>query len=258
MKDGRILDRAIRHDRLLMASCLLTIVLLSWAYLLGGAGTMREMGDMLMPMSDWPWSIEHGILMFVMWLAMMVAMMLPSAAPMILLYTTIARRSQSSGAAPSAPALFALGYMLIWSMFSLASVFTQFFLEGAALLSPMMESSSAILSGIFLIAAGIYQLTPLKQSCLRQCRSPLDFLSMHWRLGKRGALAMGVRHGIYCLGCCWGIMLLLFVGGVMNLIWVAALAAFVLVEKLAPGGQRLGRAAGVLLVVSGIALLLIR
>lgn len=156
--------------------------------------------------------------MFFMWLVMMAAMMLPSAAPVILLYTTIARRSASAGSAPFAPSLFVLGYLAIWSVFSLAAVLAQFFLEWTTLLSPMMESSSAVLSGILLIGAGIYQFTPLKHSCLRLCRSPLDFLTSHWRSGNRGAFVMGVRHGIYCLGYCWGLMLLLFVGGIMNLI----------------------------------------
>jgi predicted metal-binding membrane protein len=256
VKGGRILDRVMRHERLIMAFGLLTIILLSWAYLLSGAGTMQEMGDMLMPMSAWPWSVEHATLMFVMWLVMMAAMMLPSAAPVILLYTTIARRSEPGTLAPSAPALFVLGYLIIWGGFSLAAVLTQFFLEWSTFLSPMMESNSVVLSGILLIGAGIYQFMPLKRSCLRLCRSPLDFLTSHWRSGNRGAFMMGVRHGIYCLGCCWGLMLLLFVGGVMNLVWIAALAVFILIEKLAPGGEWLGRAAGVPLIAIGIALLL--
>jgi len=258
MDGGRILDRVIRHDRLIMASGLLAIVLLSWAYLFSGAGTMQQMGDMLMPMSAWPWTVEHAILMFAMWLVMMVAMMLPSATPVILLYITIARRSASKGAALSSPPLFVLGYLAVWGVFSLAAVFTQFFLEWSELLSPMMASSSAVLSGLLLIGTGIYQLTPLKHSCLRLCRSPLDFLTSHWRSGTRGALMMGMRHGVYCLGCCWGLMLLLFVGGVMNLAWIGALAVFVLLEKLAPGGQWRGRAAAVPLIVFGIALLLPR
>lgn len=257
MNGGRILDRMMRHERLIVAFGLLAVVLMSWAYLLGGAGTMQEMGDMLMPMSTWPWTAEHAMLMFVMWLVMMAAMMLPSAAPVILFYTTIARRSGTgTSASSSAPALFVFGYLAIWGVFSLAAVFAQFLLEWTALLSPMMESTSVILSGMLLIGAGIYQLTPLKRSCLRLCRSPLDFLTSHWQSGNRGAFTMGVRHGIYCLGCCWGLMLLLFVGGVMNLLWIAALALFIFIEKLAPGGERLGRAAGVPLVVFGIALLL--
>ncbi|OGB21358.1 MAG: hypothetical protein A3I66_04560 [Burkholderiales bacterium RIFCSPLOWO2_02_FULL_57_36] len=246
----------MRHERLIMAFGLLTVVLLSWAYLFSGAGTMREMGGMLMPMSAWPWSAEHAILMFVMWLVMMAAMMLPSAAPVILLYTTIARRGKTGNTTPSAPVLFVLGYLVIWGMFSLAAVLMQFFLEWTALLSPMMESTSVMLSGMLLIGAGIYQLTPLKRSCLRLCRSPLDFLTEHWRSGNRGAFALGVRHGIYCLGCCWGLMLLLFVGGVMNLVWVAVLAVFILIEKLAPGGEWLGRAVGVPLIGFGMVLLL--
>lgn len=248
-----MLSRVLRHERLIVACSLAIIIFLSWAYLLGGAGTMQEMGDMLMPMSTWPWTIEHGLLMFVMWLVMMAAMMLPSAAPVILFYTTIARRGKTADPAPYAPLLFMLGYLVIWGMFSVGAVLAQFFLEWRALLSPMMESSNAILSGSLLLGAGIYQFTPLKRSCLRLCRSPFEFLAAHWRSGNRGALAMGMHHGVYCLGCCWGLMLLLFVGGVMNLLWIAALALFIFVEKLVPGGGWFSRAAGVLLIVFGIA-----
>ena len=208
---------------------------------------------MTMPMSVWPWTAAHGALMFIMWLVMMTAMMLPSAAPVVLLYSTISRRS--NGTTSIAPSLFALGYIVTWGCFSLAAVLTQFFLEWAGLLSPMMEATSTRLSGALLITAGLYQFTALKHSCLRLCRSPLEFLMSRWRSGKLGAFEMGVRHGIYCVACCWGLMLLLFVGGVMNLMWVVGLALYVLVEKLVPGGQRIGHAAGVLLVGTGIVLL---
>lgn len=247
-----MLEPLLRHERTATLVLLALIVALSWAYLLTGAGTMQDMGGMSMPMTIWPWTAGHAVLMYVMWLVMMVAMMLPSAAPVILLYGTISRRRQGGKVAR---VLFALGYVAVWGGFSLSAVLAQFVLEWAGLLDPMMESGSAGLSGALLVMAGIYQFTPWKHACLRSCRSPLDFLVSHWNAGNAGAFGMGVRHGIYCVGCCWGLMLLLFVGGVMNLVWILGLAVYVLVEKLFPGGEWLSRAAGVSLMVAGAALL---
>lgn len=256
MMDGSTLERALRNDRILVISGLLVVVVLSWVYLFAGAGTMQEMGDMLMPMSSGPWTVDHAMVMLAMWAVMMAAMMLPSAAPMILLYATIARNRHAKGEPATASGIFVLGYIAIWTAFSLGAVTLQFALEKAAMLSPMMEATSITLAGTLLIAAGIYQWTPFKQACLLRCRSPLEFVLTHWRQGARGAFVMGARHGMYCVGCCWMLMLLLFVGGVMNLGWIAGLAIFVLVEKLAPAGHWLGRGAGVLLIGWGIATLL--
>lgn len=249
-----LIEHALRHERISVAACLLAVTALAWAYLATGAGTMQDMGGMAMPMSIWPWTPAHAAMMFVMWLVMMTAMMLPGAAPVILLYGTIARREDAGMRA--APAFFTLGYLAAWSGYSVAALLAQFVLEWTQLLSPMMEAASGVLSGALLIAAGLYQFTPLKRSCLDSCRSPLEFLSTHWRPGKRGAFLMGARHGVYCVGCCWGLMLLLFVGGLMNLLWIAGLALFILIEKLAPGGLWLGRALGVLLMAGGAAVLL--
>jgi predicted metal-binding membrane protein len=247
---------ALKRDRVLVVACLLFVVVLSWAYLLTGAGMMQEMGDMLMPMSTGPWTFGRAVLVLVMWASMMAAMMLPSAAPVILLYATIARRRHERGELASASGSFASGYIAVWVVFSLAAAALQFGLEKAALLSPMMKTTSIALAGAVLIAAGLYQWTPLKQACLRHCRSPLDFLVAHWRPGSRGAFLMGLRHGVYCVGCCWLLMLLLFVGGVMNLAWIAGVALFVLIEKLAPAGHWIRRGAGILLVAWGAATLL--
>lgn len=248
-----LLDRVLRRERLVTLAGLALVILLSWSYILTGAGTMQEMGGMDMPMSIWPWTASHALLMFVMWLVMMMAMMLPSAAPAILLYATVARRSPS--APRSGPALFASGYVAVWGAFSLLALLAQFLLEWAEWLSPMMESDSTLLSALLLLAAGIYQFTPLKRACLRLCRSPLDFLVAHWHGGRLGALRMGAQHGLYCVACCWGLMLLLFVGGLMNLWWIGALALYVLVEKLVPGGERLGQVAGALLIGAGLVML---
>lgn len=147
--------------------------------------------------------------------------------------------------------MFGLGYIAVWAGFSVAAVVLQYGLDKAKLLSPMMETTSVALAGALLILAGLYQWTPLKQTCLRHCRSPLEFIMTQWRGGPRGAFAMGLRHGAFCLGCCWVLMLLLFVGGVMNFVWIAGIAAFVLVEKTAPAGHWLGRIIGVALVAWG-------
>ncbi|WP_019140163.1 DUF2182 domain-containing protein [Noviherbaspirillum massiliense] len=255
MSDGSWMERAIRRERMLVAGGLLLVIASCWAYLLNGAGTLEEMDGMLMPMSSGPWTPGHAALMFAMWAVMMGAMMLPSAAPMILLYAAIARGRRAKGHRVANAGIFAAGYVAVWTVFSLAAVALQFALERLALLSSMMELTSILLAALLLIAAGIYQWTPLKQACLRRCRSPLEFVLTQWREGRRGAFLMGVRHGAYCLGCCWMLMLLLFVGGIMNLAWIAGLAAFVLVEKLAPAGHWAGRVAGMLLVGWGLAIL---
>ena len=256
MIGGSLVEKALRRDRVLVVSGLLLVVVLCWAYLLTGAGMMQEMGDMLMPMSSGPWTLGRAVLIVVMCAVMMAAMMLPSAAPMILLYAAIARRGSMQGGKASASASFASGYTAVWAAFSLAAAALQYGMEKAALLSPMMKTTSLALAGMVLIAAGLYQWTPLKQACLRHCRSPLDFITSHWRPGRAGAFLMGLRHGAYCVGCCWLLMLLLFVGGVMNFAWISGLALFVLIEKLVPAGHWIGRGVGILLVVWGSATLM--
>jgi predicted metal-binding membrane protein len=253
-----ILEGTLRRDRMVVVAGLLLVVSLCWAYLLAGAGTMREMGGMLMPMSSGPWTPGYALLMLAMWIVMMVAMMLPSAAPTILLYATIARNRHAHGGSIRHAAdcgIFVLGYVAVWSLFSLVAVALQFGMEQAALLSPMMRMTSGALAGAVLIGAGIYQWTPVKRTCLRRCSSPLEFVLTYWREGRRGAFAMGARHGVYCVGCCWMLMLLLFVGGLMNLAWIAGLAVYVLLEKFAPAGHWVGRAAGTLLIGWGAAIL---
>ena len=252
---GSLIEGALRRDRAVVIFCLLLVIALSWAYLIAGAGMMQEMGDMVMPMSTGPWTPNHALMVLAMWAVMMAAMMLPSAAPMILLFATIARRRSERGEPTTASGAFAFGYLTVWAAFSLAAVGLQFGLERAALLSPMMQTTSIALAGTVLIAAGLYQWTRLKQTCLRYCRSPLEFVTMYWRPGTGGAFLMGLRHGAVCVGCCWLLMLLLFVGGVMNFAWIGGIALFVLVEKLFPAGHWIGRAAGVLLVVWGAATL---
>jgi predicted metal-binding membrane protein len=198
------------------------------------------------------WSLLYSVVIFVMWVVMMVAMMLPTAAPTVLLVTVLARdRTANSNFVLAMAMLFALGYLLVWCGFSLVATLTQWGLDGVGLLSEMMAFGNATLAGTVLIAAGIYQWTPLKDTCLRHCRSPTEFLFRHWREGSIGAVRTGVRHGLFCLGCCWMLMALLFVGGLMNLAWVGAIMVLVLVEKIIPWGDWMSRLTGVIFILWG-------
>lgn len=247
------MERLLRRDRMVAAIGLLAATALAWVSLLrmrSGMGSMDGGGMAMRGMQAW--SPVEPLLLFVMWATMMVAMMLPSAAPTILLVASVLRRRREH-ASPAAPtAVFVAGYLVVWTGFSGAAALAQWGLHQAALLSPAMASTSALLGGILLLVAGVYQCMPVKSACLSRCRSPLGFLGSEWREGSGGALVMGVRHGLYCLGCCWALMTLLFVAGVMNLLWVAAIAALVLVEKVLPAGPWLGRVAGLTLAGWGL------
>jgi predicted metal-binding membrane protein len=186
-----------------------------------------------------------------MWWIMMIAMMLPSASPMILLFARVQRNQHAQGAPVISTGIFLLGYLVTWGAFSVLAAGTQWGLERAGLLSAMMESTSGRFAGLLLLVAGAYQLTPLKQACLRRCRSPLQFIMHHWRAGTLGACRMGVEHGAFCLACCWVLMTLLFVGGVMNLYWIIGLALFVFLEKSLPAGHGFSALTGVGLLVWG-------
>jgi len=215
---------------------------------------MMDMGGGQMMAMSPEWTLGYGALIFVMWVAMMVAMMLPSAAPAILLAAALDRR-RSTASAPQQGMLFASGYLLVWSAFSLLATLLQWGLDEAGLLSGTMAAGNRILAGAVLVAAGAYEWTPLKNTCLAHCRSPIAFLLQHWRQGRLGAVVTGMRHGLFCLGCCWILMALLFVGGLMNLLWVAAIALLVLIEKTAPWGGRMARITGVVLAIWGAAAL---
>jgi predicted metal-binding membrane protein len=241
-----------RRDRLLVAAGLAAIAGLAWLYLLTLASGMDGGTQSAAMPALRPWSATDFALMFAMWAVMMVAMMTPSAAPMILLHAAVIRKRPGPDYPATATAAFAAGYLAVWTGFSALATLLQWGFGQTALLSPMMASTSPWLGGTLLIAAGAYQVTPLKQACLQHCRSPVHFLTSHWRKGTGGAFRMGLAHGLFCVGCCWVLMALLFVGGVMNLLWIAALAAFVLLEKVVPHGLLLGRAAGGLLVLGGL------
>jgi predicted metal-binding membrane protein len=202
------------------------------------------------------WSLGYVALVFLMWWVMMAAMMLPSVAPTVLLHAALLRAGGTVAAAPSVSAAFLCGYLAVWAVFSAIAEAAQWGLETAGLVSgSMMTIIGTIPGGLVLIAAGVFQFTPLKAACLQHCRSPAKFLTELRRPGRGGAFAMGVEHGTYCLGCCWSLMALLFVGGVMNLWWIAGLAALVALEKLWRHGPALGRTAGAAMILAGLAAL---
>ncbi|MBI3432877.1 MAG: DUF2182 domain-containing protein [Hydrogenophilales bacterium] len=209
-----------------------------------------DLVDMAMPgAQQWgPWDL---IVVFTMWAVMMVGMMVPSASPVILLFTRIHSGRHSQDAPGVASGLFLVGYVLAWTGFSMAATVIQWGMHSAMLLSPAMVGTSPLLGSAVLIAAGLYQWTPAKHACLTHCRSPLGFLLNEWRDGARGALVMGLRHGLYCTGCCWLLMGVLFVVGVMNLLWIALLAVFVLLEKNLPQGRWLSHTTGLALIAWG-------
>jgi predicted metal-binding membrane protein len=233
------------RQRIIGLVVLLLFIAFAWWYLLHGAGMPMDMN-----MAQ-AWTPGYAGLVFIMWWVMMIAMMLPSAAPMILLYGLMNRRQASRGSASVSSAIFALGYLTVWGAFSLLATTLQWQLEKLALMSPAMVTTSAVLGGLILIAAGLYQLTPFRDACLQSCRGPIEFFARFWRPGAAGAWKMGLRHGLFCLGCCWMLMALLFYGGVMNLYWIIGLTSYIFLEKLVPRGMLVSRLASVVLIVWG-------
>jgi predicted metal-binding membrane protein len=270
------MEGALRRDRWIVLGGLAAMTLLSWLYIASGAGTGMSVWDLAsaslfphrlaaamegMDMQPGPWPPGYWIIMLTMWWIMMIAMMIPSAAPMILLYARATRHAQANGRLPQGAmptAVFAGGYLLAWLGFSSVVTFLMWALERTEIFSDMtMASSSAWFSAAVLIFAGAYQLSPLKHVCLKHCRSPAEFLSRHWRPGAAGALRMGLEHGLFCIGCCWGLMALLFVGGIMNVLWIGILSLVVIIEKAAPGGARFAWIGAILLLAWGAATLVV-
>ena len=258
------IEGVLRRERAVIAAGLVAMVALAWIYLWHGAGmgmpalAMTSLSlfphlqaDVMGSMDDaWP-------VVIAMWWVMMIAMMTPSAAPLVLLYGLVLRRHAAVSQNAYLPSLLLLaGYLTVWLAFAVAATALQKALQPAGLISEMMLwSRSAALSADVLAAAGLYQLSNLKRACLTQCRSPVKFLTEHWRPGRFGSFMLGVRHGAFCVGCCWMLMALLFVGGVMNLLWIAMLTLVVLVEKLLPSGEKIGKLSGGLLIVWAVATL---
>lgn len=276
------LESVLRRDRLVVVIALVAVIVLSWVYVLAGAGmgmSAFEMTRMTQPvgvidstqpsmqgmsmggtavggtMVTGAWTVGYAVVIFFMWWVMMFGMMLPSAAPLLLLFARMMRKEKDKGAPYVPTGVFALGYVIMWAAFSAIATGAQWGLEASGLLSGIMVGTSAVLGAGLLIAAGVWQLTPWKNACLRHCRSPIGFLSAHWRPGRTGAFKMGLVHGAFCLGCCWFLMALLFYGGVMNLYWIIGLALYILIEKLLPAGARIGQLTGVILIAWGATLL---
>lgn len=237
-----------RRDFWVIIGSLTGVAVLCWMYLWDMA---RDMCCLRVAV----WDAAYFWMMFLMWAIMMVGMMLPSAAPMILIYAAVARKAARNRTPVASTGAFTAGYLLMWVVFSLFATIAQEQLDKFALLSPLMVANSPALGATILIAAGIYQQLPVKDQCLKHCRGPIHFISEHWKPGVGGALRMGVEHGGFCIGCCWVLMLLLFVGGVMNILWIAAITIFVLLEKILPLGEHGGRLIGVLMVLAGAIML---
>lgn len=256
----------LRRERALIGAQLAVLVALAWLYIWHGAGSGMSALEMtsvtLFPHlhADMDAGMAPAFaVVLAMWWTMMIAMMTPGAAPLILLYERVLRHHAGAAESAYVPSAFLLvGYLLVWFAFAVVASALQRLLEPAGLISPvMLWSKSALLSAAVLAAAGLYQFSPLKRACLKQCRGPVEFLTRYWRPGRAGALMMGLRHGAYCAGCCSVLMLLLFVGGVMNLAWIAALTLLVVAEKIAPGGAVIGKISGALLLAWATATVLV-
>ncbi|WP_124382126.1 DUF2182 domain-containing protein [Ralstonia sp. SET104] len=262
----RRVESILGRERVIAAVGMIAAVALSWRYLWTGAGMGMSALDMttiaLFPhrLADDGGGMDPSLpTVIFMWWVMMVAMMTPSAAPLVLLYRRVLHHHGTAGAQSVTLSMSLLaGYLGAWLLFSICAAALQKALQPTGVMSEMMLwSKSAYLSALVLAAAGAYQFSPLKRACLTQCRSPVSFLTAHWRPGPVGSFLLGVRHGSYCVGCCWLLMALLFVGGIMNLVWIAALSLLVFVEKVLPGGERVGHVLGAALIVWAVATLLV-
>jgi predicted metal-binding membrane protein len=252
MYDDVVLTKLLRQDRAIVIAGAAAMSLLGWSYLLYQDWAMRHMDlvSMAMP-SIGAWGLADLLIIFAMWAIMMIAMMVPSVTPMLLTFATINRSRHAKGRVFVSIWVFLAGYIALWTGFSFVATLAQWGLHNLELISPMMVGTSPLLGSLVLTSAGIYQWTPFKYACLRHCRAPLQFLLTYWRDGNVGAFFMGMRHGAYCLGCCWLLMTVLFAVGVMNLAWITALSVFVLLEKVIPRGLVVARTAGVVLISCG-------
>jgi len=259
-----MLAAALRRERIVILIALLLVAALAWVWVVREAARMAamdmpamqgvRMSHMQMMSPAWaPWSATLAAYLFIMWFVMMIGMMTPSAAPMVLVYMGVARQAATRGQRFASAAWFFCGYLAAWAAFSLLATLTQWWLESSAMMTPAMRARSSWIGASVLIAAGVYQWLPLKDTCLAHCRTPLSFIQHHggFRPGASGSLGLGFTHGLYCVGCCWLLMLLLFVGGVMNLLWIAGLMILVLLEKLAPAARWIVRGAGLAAVAAG-------
>jgi predicted metal-binding membrane protein len=260
MGAGSPLESMLKRDRMIVMIGLALVVVVAAAYTLAGVGmnmsalTMTRMAIETpgMGMRQEGWTPVYALVVFLMWWVMMIAMMLPSAAPMVLMHAAIGRKHEKAERPLDSTALFVAGYLTIWMAFSLVATGAQWGLESVGIVTGMMEVASPVIAGFVLISAGFYQLTPLKGACLKRCQHPLTFIIQRWRPGKAGAFRMGVEHGSYCVGCCLFLMALLFVGGIMNVIWIAGIAVYIGIEKFAVGHPWITIATGVTLTAAGL------
>jgi predicted metal-binding membrane protein len=262
-KETTAIEFLMRRDRFIVFIGLALVTVFGWVYIFDLAMKMQGMsghGGDLMKQATEPdlmaWHLPRLLLTFIMWIVMMVAMMTPSAAPMVLQFASVYRRRHTQDSIVAASAIFLSGYFLVWMLFSGLSTLIQWRLHSAAMLSSMMVVTSRVLAGVLFIAAGVFQWTALKQACLRSCRSPMGFFLTEWREGRAGILAMGIKHGGYCLGCCFFLMAVLFAAGVMNLFWVTGIAALILLEKLSKAGPVIARVVGIGMLPWGVWLIL--
>jgi predicted metal-binding membrane protein len=252
---GTTMEAVLHRDRWLVIASLAAACLLCWAWLVPLARDMYgPMNGVAAWMATGTAEPKSALLLLAMWVVMMTGMMLPSAAPTLLLFALVVRARDPAHMRSRLYALGA-GYLAVWAAFSLAAALLQWLLNDLLLMSPMMQLRSPAASGAVVLAAGLYQLTPVKRTCLDSCRAPAAFIARYHRPGSSGAFRLGLIHGGYCLGCCWALMLLLFAAGVMNLVAIAAITVFVLLEKIAPFGVQGGRLSAVLLIVCGVLLL---
>lgn len=250
MKKVEIAD-LFHKDRLIVFSGLALITVFSWAYMIHMAMSMTGTGMNMTKPCLMHWGVGDIIHLFIMWTIMMAAMMLPAATPMIIMFAAV-NGQLSKGESPLiATWLFILGYLAVWTAYSGLATLAQWGLHLSALLTHHMVITSPLLGGSLLIAAGIFQWTPFRDACMSKCRSPQGFLMTEWREGQRGAMIMGLKAGLFCVGCCWLLMVLSFVLGVMNMIWMAAITAFMLMEKITDN-KWISRMAGLILVVWGL------
>jgi predicted metal-binding membrane protein len=244
-----MLTKILKNDRLIVIAGIAALSFICWRYM----AKMSVTTEFLISVhTAHPWKINDLVSHFIMWLIMMIAMMLPTAGPMISTFSFISRKRKQKEQPYVNTSIFVMGYLIVSAGFSFLVSFLQWWLHNNALLTSVGASNSYLFSGVLLLAAGIFQWSKIKQACLRFCRNPFNFLMANWKEGIPGALHMGIKHGLLCTGCCWALMLLMFVGGVMNLLWMIVITAIILIEKMAPRGDIFAKAVGVAMAATGI------
>ena len=258
MPSTSIADTVIKRDRNVVIAGLSAVILIAAIYTINMAQVYNGMAATMLQQHD---HAAHGgdnfLNLFIMWTVMQVAMMSPTAIPMILMHTKVERNRNPERSPILRTAFFLIGYIVMWAGFSAVFAVIQVLLQTTALLSPAMASTSPWLAGGILLAAGLFQFSKLKEVCLTECRTPVMYFMLEWREGDSGAFMMGLKHGLHCIGCCWVLMALLFVAGVMNLLWMAIITAFVLIEKLTSKGDVFGRVSGIGMTIWGVAIILL-